>query len=207
MIKELAKCNVVYVDRRAKSERNISREDLPLNSATSGRGTDLEHEEVVRNVDYDDAQEVDRHDSGIASSLGEDPLYGRALLRHIRAEMEAETYSQNILTVALMSEFDHVAARRSIDGGYWTASDEEETVLASKLLDTGAAEAFPSPLTKENTKALSMHCYRLARKAQKRRSERKRSWVGVDTDLEAEERERKNNIRVAEGYAYLREKM
>ncbi|KAK6355215.1 3',5'-cyclic-nucleotide phosphodiesterase [Orbilia brochopaga] len=250
MIKEIAKCSVVYVDRRARSERSVSRGDLPLKSSAE-EGVDAEHEEVVRNItsllsvfnnvsvhlsgssclatlseisnydptptvllldvparhlEDDDSQEVDRHDSGIASSVGEDPLYGRALLRHIRAEMEVETYSQNILTVALISDLE--ATTKSIDAaGLWTASDEEETLLASKLLDTGAAEAFPSPLTKENTKALSMHCYRLARKALKRRSERKRSWVGVDTDLEVEEQERKNNIRVAEGYAYLREKM
>ncbi|EPS38709.1 hypothetical protein H072_7532 [Dactylellina haptotyla CBS 200.50] len=247
MIKEIAKCNVVYVDRRARSERHISRSNLPL---TTEEGAEPENEEVVKNLNSllsvftnvavhvsgssclsslseisnydptptvllldvpareledDESQEVDRHDSGIASSVGDDPLYGKALLRHIREEMEIETYSQNILTVALISELD--PSNKTIDSGLWTESDDEEAILASKLLDSGAAEAFPSPLTKENTKALSMHCYRLARKAQKRRSERKRSWVGVDTDLEAEERERKNNIRVAEGYAYLREKM
>ncbi|KAK6544250.1 3',5'-cyclic-nucleotide phosphodiesterase [Orbilia ellipsospora] len=247
MIKEIAKCNVVYVDRRARSERHISRTDLPL---ASEEGVDPENPEVIRNInsllsvftnvamhvsgssclaslseisnydptptvllldvparqlEEDESQQVDRHDSGIASSVGEDPLYGKALLRHIREEMENETYSQNILTVALISELD--PSNKTIDAGLWTESDDEEAILASKLLDTGAAEAFPSPLTKENTKALSMHCYRLARKAQKRRNERKRSWVGVDMDLEEEEKERKNNIRVAEGYAYLREKM
>ncbi|KAJ6260980.1 hypothetical protein Dda_3645 [Drechslerella dactyloides] len=238
MIKEIAKCSVVYVDRRARSERSVSRGDLPLKSTTE-EGLETEHEEVTRNIqallsvftnatlseisnydptptvlildvparhlEDDESQEVDRHDSGIASSVGEDPLYGRSLLRHIRGEMEVETYSQNILTVALISDLE--STTKSIDAGSWTESDEEETLLASRLLDTGAAEAFPSPLTKQNTKALSMHCYRLARKALKRRSERKRSWVGVDTDLEVEEQERKNNIRVAEGYAYLREKM
>ncbi|KAF3922071.1 hypothetical protein ABW20_dc0108358 [Dactylellina cionopaga] len=247
MLKEIAKCNVVYVDRRAKLERHISRSDLPL---VTEEGAESENEEVIKNINSllsvftnvsvhitassclsslseisnydptptvlllevparqledDNSQEVDRHDSGIASSVGDDPLYGKALLRHIREEMEIETYSQNILTVALISELD--PSNKSIESGLWTESDDEEALLASKLLDTGAAEAFPSPLTKENTKALSMHCYRLARKAQKRRSERKRSWVGVDTDVEEEERERKNNIRVAEGYAYLREKM
>ncbi|KAF3231106.1 3',5'-cyclic-nucleotide phosphodiesterase, variant 2 [Orbilia oligospora] len=247
MFKEISKCNVVYVDRRAKLERSISRMALPL---ATDESMEPENEEVLRNInsllsvfsnvsvhssassclatlgeisnydptptvllldvparhlEEDDPQEADRHDSGIASSVGDDPLYGKALLRHIREEMEIETYSQNILAVALISELD--PANKTISGGLWTESDNEEAILASKLLDTGAAEAYPSPLTKENTKALSMHCYRLARKAQKRRTERKRSWVGVDTDLEAEERERKNNVRVAEGYAYLREKM
>lgn len=160
-------------------------------------------------MEDDISEEGDRHDSGIAQSVGDDPLYGLSLLRHVQSEMESGSISQNIMPVAFVSDLTKQTSprRTSADGEEWTASDDEDTWFASRLLDYGAVDVLSCPFSKQMTKGLSMHCYRVARAAQKTRGERKRSWVGVDADLEEEERERKNNVRVADGYAYLREKM
>ena len=161
-------------------------------------------------VEDDDTFDADRHDSGIAPSEG-DHMDGLSLLRHVAMEMDAGSIAPNVVPVAFVG-FDLLKEHRmsrfeSFDKTTWTNIDEEQTTQMSRILDTGAVDVLSSPFSKQMMKNLSTHCYRTAKLLQKRRTERKRSWVGVDADLEEEERQRKNNVRVAEGYAYLREKM
>lgn len=163
----------------------------------------------IHDIEDDVSDDGDRHDSGIAPSVSDDPLYGLTLLRHVKSEMESNSISQNIMPVAFVSDNtqQNGTSRRSTDGEEWTGSDEDDTWFASRLLDYGAMDVLSSPFTKQMAKSLSVHCYRVARESQRTRGQRKRSWVGVEADLEEEEKERKNNVRVADGYAYLREKM
>ncbi|KAF8471826.1 hypothetical protein BDZ91DRAFT_836269 [Kalaharituber pfeilii] len=142
------------------------------------------------------------HDSGIAAGPS-DPMYGLSLLRFVCLEIEKGRISELVIPIALISgaqdELREVFPGTFGDRGdsSWADEDDEASRL-TRCVDCGALDVLISPFSQERVKALSLHCYRAAKKhCQYASRARKLSWVGVPEVQKCK----------ANDYAYLREKM
>ena len=158
--------------------------------------------DIPRTEHEDETNNPGRHDSGIAAGPS-DPMYGLSLLRFVCLEIEKGRISELVIPIALISGSQD-EPREVYPGAFgekgdnsWAEEDDEASWL-TRCVDCGALDVLISPFSQERVKALSLHCYRAAKKhCQHASRARKLSWVGVP-----EVQKSKNN-----DYAYLREKM
>ena len=131
-------------------------------------------------------------------------MYGLSLLRFVCLEIEKGRISELVIPIALVSGVRDEPQEQVYPGAFgerventWTDEDDEASRL-TRSVDCGALDVLISPFSQERVKALSLHCYRAAKKhCQNQSKARKLSWVGVPEVQQSK----------ASDYAYLREKM
>lgn len=149
------------------------------------------------------SDDTGKHDSGIAAGPS-DPMYGLSLLRFVCLEIEKGRVSELVIPIASISGVREESREQVYPGAFgekadntWADEDDEASRL-TRSVDCGALDVLISPFSQERVKALSLHCYRAAKKhCQSQSKTRKLSWVGVSEVQESQ----------ASDYAYLREKM
>ena len=147
--------------------------------------------------------ETGKHDSGIAAGPS-DLMYGLSLLRFVCLEIEKRRVSELVIPIALISGTRDESREQVLPGafeekgeGAWLDDDDEASRL-TRSVDCGALDVLISPFSQERVKALSLHCYRAAKRfCQHQSKARKLSWVGVPEIQQSK----------ISDYSYLREKM
>jgi 3',5'-cyclic-nucleotide phosphodiesterase len=152
----------------------------------------------------------------ITFSSESDESYGLQLLSRIASDLQVEEGAKVIIPVAIVQpkrnnsiDQDHIRAPSITRSPYGsetapaTVEDKSDVIdpqMMLQCLDAGALDVVKSPLDKAGIMGLTVHAYRVYKKAKKEQAGfmalakrgRKQSWVGVEDE---------------KPYAYLREAM